>query len=518
MIEKFVSDDNVIRLRNRGASNQPAIPEENIFSVDSFSLIIGDNGSGKTRTLDAIIDSMCNHGEENWSLDWTPVFFDDALSTNADYGVVFFSQAPNRRPKTRRNRNYIDASISKRRSYPPESLLGHEELLRKVIRQDTRFEAELRADTRKPLRQCVELMLADHLETPPGWVEIRRDIADLSHHYQGLSGATTAAERRLRESGELIPVRGIDPEFDRHLDHVAFNLREKIFSKLGRIRALAFFIALDCLLRMVEHPQELLLSAFRIMLRFRVTKAGYNGVPDIPELKRYYDVVLRLFEGIENRPDFKIADGPILKVTFDVATQYDAEELRRRPLDDIVKIGWRNVSSGQWALVTQCIEIDRAVKVLSKRGKGVKSILVLIDEGDAFLHLEWQRQYVHVMDKLLAGLKRQYGPHCLQVIVATHSPLLATDVPGTYVNRLRDEQIVGQSVAFAAPMQTLLNNSFGAKSIGEHAAQTIREVIGNARRGTTPTARDIYVASIVDDPIIKRELEGLLKLRREDQL
>ncbi|MDY7511400.1 AAA family ATPase [Ralstonia wenshanensis] len=521
MIEKFVSDERAIRLRNSRISDKDnvAVPEENIFSIDSLSLIIGDNGSGKTRTLEAIIESMCGPSKEAWSLEWRPVFLDNL---DDRYGVVYFSQAPNRPPKRRGYKNFIDASPSSRRNYPPESMFDHEQLLRDVIKRDTRFLAEMRADPRKLLGKCVELVLAGELEKLSQWHRVRHDFQSLKHHYAQLgesesieSKLMTGAIRRLQQSGAQIPIRGLDPEFDRHCDDVVRRLHDEIFNTLGNYETLAFFIALDYCVRVAERPTDILVSAFSMaisgMRHARATlpqeRAGL--------FQAHYIRVLDVLEQWGNRLQTVRTANMSFKVTYEIEHRGEVTALRHSPLDKIVKVGWKNVSSGQWALVTQCIEIERAIRQIGRR-HAVSSLLVLIDEGDAFLHLEWQRQYIHIIDGLLARLKQELGLHCLQAIIATHSPMLATDVPSPYVNRMRDDRVMEQCAAFAAPLQTLLNNSFEARSIGEHAAVTIRKTIKAVQRSGKPTARDLYVASIVDDPIIRRELRSLFDKRQGD--
>lgn len=519
MIEKFVSDEKTIRLRNRViGADRTAIPEQNIFSIDSLSLIIGDNGSGKTRTLEALIESMCSRGKADWRLEWTPVFFDDAQHR---YGVVYFSQAPNRR-KRRRHKNFVDASPSPRRDYPPEALFGHEELLRDVIKTETRFEAEMRADPRRPLRQCLELVLAGRLEPLKRWHRVHHDLAELRTHFENLPESAALESRplgstirRLQQTGAQLPIAGIDPEFDRHCDHVARRLYEEVFEEIGDREALAFFIALDACVRAAKDPTEILVTAWSLVafgMQPRSAKLDHRAVGQFQE---HYRAALDVLDRWGDRAQTTRTTGLSLRVSCVIEEASEVSVLRQAPLDRIVNVGWRHVSSGQWALVTQCIELERAIRKIAGTGD-VRALLVLIDEGDAFLHLEWQRQYVHIMDGLLARLKEECRLECLQAIIATHSPMLATDVPSPYVNRMRDGTTTNESTAFAAPLQTLLNNAFGASSIGEHAAITIRQTLHSLRSHSEPTARDRYVARIVDDPVIRRELHALLERSRGD--
>jgi hypothetical protein len=65
-------------------------------------------------------------------------------------------------------------------------------------------------------------------------------------------------------------------------------------------------------------------------------------------------------------------------------------------------------------------------------------------------------------------------------------------------------------VSFAAPMQSVLNSSFAAGTIGELASRTIRDAVMQLKQGALPADAG-YVGSIIDDPIIRREYELLLE-------
>jgi predicted ATP-dependent endonuclease of OLD family len=169
------------------------------------------------------------------------------------------------------------------------------------------------------------------------------------------------------------------------------------------------------------------------------------------------------------------------------------------------------MSSGQAALMSQFCRIAKALNRMAKRRK---SILLLIDEGDAFLHLEWQRIYIHQLNKFLAMERDKLGLETLQVVMSTHSPLLATDVPKQFICRL-DEGAHGKTpIAFAATLHALLNQSFQSKTIGAFASHRINELINNLNEGIKGN-RDKIVADSIDNPIILAELDRLVNFKEK---
>jgi hypothetical protein len=511
MIEKFVCDESVLRLRNRrydrDVPGNIGVPEENIYDIDSISLLIGDNGAGKTHVLGSIFNGLDRLEPVARPFEWDPVFFDETESNFDHIGVVYFSHAPNHVRKKPNCRRCIDASPSPKRRYVPEWLLGKQDLLKEVTDIDPRFEAVLRINPRLLLRQCVGMMLNNLIPLPRFLRVMTRDFSELSHAYVQASKRGGQSERpgiRLP-----LPEYGRFPEFDRQLGQFLSEMFQVIVEPLPTELAVMFFFQLELLLRYRANTDEIVefferwwngdLSNTPVMVQHG------HGVEQAGEL-------WEMLQGVHGPVEYKIEPREIT-ATVVLESRVALDNIRNIPLAKNLRIGWMNVSSGLWALIIQYIELDKAVSKLS-RMRDVTTVVVMIDEGDAFLHLEWQRKYIETMNRFLTRIKRNYKIQCLQLIIATHSPLLATDVPSAYVNRLEDRRMVGPKPSFAAPLQTILNSSFEAKTIGQYALQKIRETVSNVKSGNV-TEIDRYLTSIVDDPIIARELGRLFEMQAE---
>ncbi|WP_258133540.1 ATP-binding protein [Klebsiella quasipneumoniae] len=194
-----------------------------------------------------------------------------------------------------------------------------------------------------------------------------------------------------------------------------------------------------------------------------------------------------------------------LRFEFEINPYEGQKILTKYNLNDIFKIEFSEMSSGQIAILAQIGAISDSITKLSDRG--IRSILLLIDEGDAFLHMEWQRKYISSLNKMLGSLKVSLGIEHLQLILATHSPLLATDVPKDFISRLPVEN--NTLSGFASPLYILLNESFGTKTIGEFATNKIEKVISKIPENTL-TEEDYYIIENIDNPLIKNELERLI--------
>ncbi|HFF2349076.1 TPA: AAA family ATPase, partial [Pseudomonas aeruginosa] len=188
---------------------------------------------------------------------------------------------------------------------------------------------------------------------------------------------------------------------------------------------------------------------------------------------------------------------------FQIDSVLGLEAIRRH--ETPIKIEWSNLSSGLQALVEQFSLIDEAVAQASQQGRS--SVLLLIDEGDAYLHLDWQRKYISLLNKYLANVKKRHRLESLQLILATHSPLLAADIPSEFVTNLDSAT---RTKSFAAPLEEVIAGSFESNSIGEFAASKINEVYKRAQKSKL-TKEDRKLISAIGDPAIQAALSGATK-------
>ncbi|EBM5390472.1 ATP-binding protein [Salmonella enterica] len=182
--------------------------------------------------------------------------------------------------------------------------------------------------------------------------------------------------------------------------------------------------------------------------------------------------------------------GEMLLIDFEVENYFDFKLVE--------------MSSGQLAIIHQMSLISKAIKQLAE--KGTKKILLMIDEGDAYLHLEWQRNYIFKINEFLNKVKNINNLSFLQLILATHSPLLATDIPKKFICPMDKADATS---GFASPIHLLLNESFGTKTIGEFASQRINKTVKNIKENNI-SEKDLLVIKSIDNDILEREIMKLI--------
>ena len=127
---------------------------------------------------------------------------------------------------------------------------------------------------------------------------------------------------------------------------------------------------------------------------------------------------------------------------------------------------------------------DRIINLLPGKGEVECDTLVLFfDEADLTYHPEWQRSFVSILSAVLPKMFGEYISD-IQVILATHSPLMLSDFPDAssiYLKRGADGLVrcenSGNTSTFAQNLYFILRDGFFLNdSIGEFAKNKINEV------------------------------------------
>jgi predicted ATP-binding protein involved in virulence len=178
-----------------------------------------------------------------------------------------------------------------------------------------------------------------------------------------------------------------------------------------------------------------------------------------------------------------------------------------------------NLSSGEDALLNQYTEIYKGIQANSR-----EFLMILIDEGELYLHPEWQKEYLSSIIEFVTYYVRKGVK--VQLIFTSHSPFILSDLTKHQVLFLKhnnDDSRLGISVnrkdqieTFGANIYDLFNDSFFMKNgfIGEFARQKIDKVFEDLSKGKEhidePRKLQIkQIIGIIGEPLIKRQLSKM---------
>ncbi|WP_180229520.1 AAA family ATPase [Priestia megaterium] len=155
-------------------------------------------------------------------------------------------------------------------------------------------------------------------------------------------------------------------------------------------------------------------------------------------------------------------------------------------VNDFLVLDWQDLSSGQKAKLTLFSRLYSAIQTSMLEG----DIIILIDEGESYLHPQWQKAFLKDFLDLFPRLigKENRGKK-VQIIMTSNSPFLVSDLPSSNIIFLKKDQennntvvvdgLEDNKLTFASNIHTLLAHSFFMNdgAIGNFARMKINEII-----------------------------------------
>ena len=149
-----------------------------------------------------------------------------------------------------------------------------------------------------------------------------------------------------------------------------------------------------------------------------------------------------------------------------------------------------------------------------------KNVCVIFDEMDLYMHPDYQTILIELLIQVTEGLGLRHVKG-LQIICASHSPFILSDIPRNNVLFLKDgeEYLTGKKMrTFAANIGDLLCDSFFMQNglIGEYSKNRIISLVDWLEgksvddKGWTVEKAKAFV-EIVDDPFVSTQLNQMLR-------
>lgn len=185
-------------------------------------------------------------------------------------------------------------------------------------------------------------------------------------------------------------------------------------------------------------------------------------------------------------------------------------------LTNFLEFSWRSLSTGQQSFLSFMSRFYHEKHHAVGSDQLKKKLFIMIDEGDAGFHPEWQKKFFNNSLNFLADL---FSDSEIQIVYTANSPYLISDLTKNHIIFIENKEnkiIVyekenNREETFGQNIHTLLSNSFFLETglIGEFARDKINEVISILKL-ETPTDNEIMYASkiiqMIGEPVLKRKL------------
>lgn len=482
-----------------------------VYKIDSINLIIGNNGTGKTTLIKSMIKDLAG--------DDSPTEF-IAEGITERMGIIYYTAAPFH--KIMRNMEngsvaFLDASAK----FIQTGGFLHAAREYIEIAQSLEIANDLKSVQIFDLREAAFTLAnslfgnnapKDDMFAPGGLNETFKELRSLN-----LSYARTRKYLQENEAEQATRKYYQDEDAALNLNHFAEGLNEElqyIAKRIDHVRSeiATFFlvecrrardienitdwIATVCVLRDNPSPAGIRELAKRLLIgersRTNISSTSKRLIRNKEIVGEFLSLISRSGAGeVQDSGDFveiHVETPILLRSSPKKAVIEDAFK------KGLIRIGFDAISSGQAAILHQMINISSAARQLVAMGK--RRLLVFIDEGDLLLHMQWQREYISLVDTRLSSLQKTLNLKSVQLVVASHSAILATDILRDSITRLGSN---GDTPSFAAPLQQIVNFSFGTPSIGIVAQRTVESL----RRKTTLNEVDLALIGQIDDAFIR---------------
>lgn len=120
-----------------------------------------------------------------------------------------------------------------------------------------------------------------------------------------------------------------------------------------------------------------------------------------------------------------------------------------------VNVEWLGISSGQKAFINGFASM---VYELKKYQKSAANILIVIDEGDLYLHPQWQMDFFDKLNTIVSSLSAE-GSH-VQIVLTSHSPFILSDLPKQNIAMLEPPVPSANDDGYKLRRQTFAGNLY----------------------------------------------------------
>jgi len=512
-------------------------------NIQNISVIVGENGTGKTNLLRRIIDNSFIGGKDNLVLLFEEngeVYIEHIKSNYYSKLSVIFKGAKYKVRKTNGNQ------LSKRNIFQNRLHTVFIDNKKLEIKSDFQFSDWLTSNNTEEISSYIFLQenkwkLFDNKEST--FIRAFEPlILFLKKHYE-TNKSSTNLFWNLIENVKVFELSfiGVEPHSSFAGDALLIsNELSKLFkNKKNRGKFLigddgyAVIQFVHFLLGGIEFvvgKDEIIKSCKSNEIDFVIEKIVNNNFPVIKEeiLHVYYNY----FKKTKGFP-------PIVSLKFGIEIANEFEKLKNkfRLLENFnlkrVDISYsyyiNKASFGESILFKLLITLYELVLQLSTTKKSNKTefVLLLLDEPDIGFHYKWQRNLVLELISLIESLIEFYIDKDfrinIQIIITTHSPITVSDFPQrniVYLSR-NLETSLGEVLpkekkprhSFAANIHEIMTDSFYLDdgTMGNFAKMKIQKVIDwcNNKKTIQGNEEILKTINIIDEPIIRAKLREM---------
>lgn len=282
-----------------------------------------------------------------------------------------------------------------------------------------------------------------------------------------------------------------------------------------------------------------------------------KAVLHVDILETYFKGITKLFEALYAAGEYIIPGVDSFKLimksdarnreVYDVLKRYTElmkiideipDKSKKQKYKKPILINEIECSMGEYKMITLLSAIKgyyRQFVVSQCIGTEEKNFIVLVDEIEDEMHLEWSRTLLYNLSKLLEAQEIEFGEEAkylwykygfrIQLIFTTHSPFILSDLKKTSIIALEKEEGKGKKqdvlCTFAQNIQKIMAKEFFIDDCyGELAQTKIQEIIEMITSKDNISAADKgnieMTLSEIGEPIVRKKLKEMFYKKTEE--
>lgn len=264
-------------------------------------------------------------------------------------------------------------------------------------------------------------------------------------------------------------------------------------------------------------------SIYENINTFLMTQVGTRTNREINKVK---EVLLKLDSLLKNVP-VNLATGLFSSGSFELGINKSLWRLLSNlnaftdnNSEPMFTVNLNPFSAGAGAILGQFSEFFEALKHIKN-----KNVLVTIDEGELYMHPEWQRKYVYSLFNFFDYFGKKLKVN-FQIIVTSHSPFLVSDIPKYNLVYMKKREAgmtevipsLNQKATLGGNIFQLFQSGFYMKEfIGEFATNIINEAIYflNGKESSFNTLQEVEAfTKLIGEDLIRIELQRFIEIKK----
>ena len=169
------------------------------------------------------------------------------------------------------------------------------------------------------------------------------------------------------------------------------------------------------------------------------------------------------------------------------------------------------MSSGEFAILNLLSIINQSNSI---HNKDEDYLILFIDEGDLYLHPQWQKQFLFI---LIRALEELISFEKVELIITSHSPFVVSDIPNEnilFLHTENEQQYIIENT-FAANINELLSTKFFIRDglLGRYAQEKINDFykeISSSKFDSNKIDDYRKFIELIGEPLVKVKLTELL--------